>query len=161
MVDVVTPHQRSRMMAGIRGKNTKPEMLVRRSLFAKGLRYRLHRRDLPGMPDIVLVGRRVAIFVHGCFWHQHQGCKYVKQPDSNKLFWENKLGGNLERDQMNMSQLLEAGWRVLVVWECFTRSNQDINKLGQELTFWIQGIEYFGEFPSSHYPKLSDNESIG
>jgi DNA mismatch endonuclease (patch repair protein) len=146
-MDVVTPHQRSRMMAGIRGKNTKPEMLVRRALFAKGLRFRLHRRDLPGAPDIVLPGRRVAIFVHGCFWHQHQGCKYVKMPDSNNLFWQDKLGGNLRRDRKNINQLLQNGWRVLVVWECFTRMKQDISKLGEELSQWIQGTESFREIP--------------
>jgi DNA mismatch endonuclease (patch repair protein) len=158
MTDVVTPQQRSRMMAGIRDKNTKPEILVRRALFAKGLRFRLHRRDLPGKPDIVLPGRRVAIFVHGCFWHQHQGCKYTKMPDSNKLFWKEKLGSNLERDRTNINQLLQNKWRVLIIWECFTRANQDISQLGEELATWVQGTESFTEMPATPSAGSPSNE---
>jgi DNA mismatch endonuclease (patch repair protein) len=152
MADIVAPEKRSKMMAGIRGKNTKPEMLVRRALFAKGLRFRLHRRDLPGTPDIVLPGRKVAIFVHGCFWHQHQGCRFAKMPASNKPFWEEKLRENIGRDRRNISRLLHNGWRVLIVWECLTRLKQDISQIGDDLISWIQSSEPFSELPLISLP---------
>src|SRR5690349_6902310 len=98
-MDVVGPAARSRMMAGIRGKDTKPEMLVRRCLTAAGARYRLHRRDLPGAPDIALPGAKVAIFVHGCFWHVHCGCRFAATPATRPEFWRAKLQGNVERDE--------------------------------------------------------------
>jgi DNA mismatch endonuclease (patch repair protein) len=106
------------MMAGILGKNTKPELIVRRYLHMHGYRYRLHRKDLPGRPDLVLPKYKIAIFVHGCFWHRHQGCMYATTPANRREFWEEKLNGNFLRDKRQIAKLLLEGWRVLVVWEC-------------------------------------------
>jgi len=117
MSDIVDTQTRSRMMSGIRSANTKPEMVVRRMLHARGFRYRLHGRDLPGRPDLILPKYRVVIFVHGCFWHCHD-CHLFKWPSTRKEFWREKLTGNLERDRRNIQSLLSAGWRVLVIWEC-------------------------------------------
>lgn len=121
MVDRLTPDARSRLMASIRGKDTKPEMAVRRLLHAMGYRFRLHRRDLPGTPDIVLPGRRAVIFVHGCFWHRHEGCKLAAVPATRREFWEAKITGNKARDRRAVAQLRRERWRVAVVWECQTR----------------------------------------
>jgi len=145
VTDVVDAATRSRMMSGIGGKNTKPELLVRKALFAAGFRFRLHRKDLPGRPDIVLPGRRVVVFVHGCFWHAHQGCRYAKSPATRREFWEAKLASNVERDRRATKALLSAGWRVLVVWECATRSSGVLEKLSELLTRWIEGAELNGE----------------
>ena len=143
MTDVVSRETRSRMMSGIRGKNTKPEHVVRKALFAAGFRFRLHRRDLPGVPDIVLPGCRVAIFVHGCFWHCHRNCLYAKIPATRPDFWREKLEGNAFRDRRNVAALLALGWRVLVVWECASRQNA--TGLHEALLAWIQGSELHGE----------------
>lgn len=132
-------------MSGIGGKNTKPELLVRKALFAAGFRFRLHRKDLPGRPDVVLPGRRVVVFVHGCFWHAHQGCPYAKTPATRREFWEAKLAANVERDRSTREALLSAGWRVLVVWECATRSSGVRERLSELLTRWIEGVELSGE----------------
>lgn len=132
-------------MSGIGGKNTKPELLVRKALFAAGFRFRLHRKDLPGCPDVVLPGRRVVVFVHGCFWHAHQGCPYAKTPATRREFWEAKLAANVERDRRTREALLSAGWRVLVVWECATRSSGVRERLSELLTRWIEGVELSGE----------------
>jgi DNA mismatch endonuclease (patch repair protein) len=105
-------------MSGIRGRDTQPELAVRRILHACGLRYRLHVRRLPGRPDIVLPRYRAVVFVHGCFWHQHAGCPYAYRPKSNREFWESKLDGNVARDELQQRILGELGWRVFVVWEC-------------------------------------------
>lgn len=137
MSDVVSPAARSAMMAGIKGKNTKPEMLVRKALFAAGYRFRLHRKDLPGNPDVVLPGRKVAIFVHGCFWHAHQGCKLAKLPATRPEFWRDKLGRNVARDAAAVSALRLQGWRVLVVWECFTRQQQDLPSIAAAISGWM------------------------
>lgn len=117
-MDIVDTETRSRMMAGIKGRNTKPEMLVRRFLHANGYRFRLHRRDLPGSPDIVLPKFMTCIFVHGCFWHRHPGCRYATTPKTNGDFWAKKFESNVERDIRSKAALEEAGWSVLVVWEC-------------------------------------------
>jgi DNA mismatch endonuclease (patch repair protein) len=118
MPDIVTPETRSRMMSGIRGRDTKPELAVRRYLHARGLRYRLHVRDLPGRPDIVLPRHRTAVFVHGCFWHRHEGCRFAYTPKSRREFWLTKLEGNAARDTRDQQRLRDLGWRVEVVWEC-------------------------------------------
>jgi DNA mismatch endonuclease, patch repair protein len=118
MADTLDPSVRSRIMARIRGKHTRPELLVRRFLWANGFRYRIHVRHLPGTPDIVLPAYRVAIFVHGCFWHGHPGCKDNRIPKSNVAFWENKLRTNAARDARQIADLQALGWQVLTVWEC-------------------------------------------
>lgn len=105
-------------MAGIRGKDTKPEMLVRRFLHRSGFRFRLHRKDLPGRPDLVLPRYRTVVEVRGCFWHRHEGCPFAYMPKSNRTFWEAKLNGNRDRDLRNLQQLQELGWRAIEVWEC-------------------------------------------
>ena len=107
-------------MSGIRGRDTKPELTVRRYLHARGLRFRLHVRELPGRPDIVLPRYRSVVFVHGCFWHRHPGCRFAYQPKSRREFWEAKLDGNAERDARHQLMLEAARWRVLTVWECET-----------------------------------------
>lgn len=111
------------MMARIQGRNTKPEMIVRKVAHALGYRFRLHRRDLPGSPDLVFPGKRKIIFVHGCFWHSHEGCKFAYKPKSNVEFWEIKLQKNVERDNRVKGELEQMGWDVLTIWECETVDN--------------------------------------
>ena len=117
MADVVDPAVRSRIMSSIRGKDTRPEMIVRKGLHARGFRYRLHDRKLPGRPDLVFPSRRAVVLVHGCFWHGHN-CPLFKWPASRPEFWKRKINGNKERDAGNLDRLLAGGWRVLVIWEC-------------------------------------------
>lgn len=148
MTDIVDPDKRSKMMSGIRAKNTSPEILVRKILFSAGLRFRLHRRDLPGVPDIVLPRHHVVIFVHGCFWHMHSGCKLFKLPQSNVIFWQKKLEENLKRDQKNIRKLVDLGWRVLVVWECSTKNHLLLDKLANEINSWLQSKERTAEIPA-------------
>ena len=124
MVDIVDKQTRSRMMAGIKGKDTQPEMKVRRFLHAKGLRYSLHDRSLPGTPDICLLRYRVVIFVHGCFWHRHKGCDLSYIPASNKDVWRAKFKQNVDRDRKNIRALIRDGWRVIVLWECGLRRSE-------------------------------------
>ncbi len=121
MADVLTKEQRSRCMAAIKGKDTKPEMIVRRYLFSKGLRFRVQVRKLPGNPDIVLPKYKTVIFVNGCFWHGHEGCKYFRLPKSNVEFWKEKIERNIARDVHKEEGLKELGWRVIRVWECDIR----------------------------------------
>jgi DNA mismatch endonuclease (patch repair protein) len=130
MTDKVSAADRSRMMAAVRGKNTKPELAVRAALFSAGYRYRLHRRDLPGSPDIVLPRYRIAVFVHGCFWHGHD-CVRGRQPASNVEFWNAKLDRNFVRDLSNRAALEAAGWAVATIWQC--SAAQEIERLLREL----------------------------
>lgn len=118
MVDIVSVETRSKMMASIRRKDTKPEMIVRKALHAAGFRFRLDVSSLPGSPDIVLPRWRTAIFVHGCFWHRHAGCAYASTPATRYEFWQAKFDANIARDRRNEEALLEEGWNVAVVWEC-------------------------------------------
>ncbi|MFC1534769.1 very short patch repair endonuclease [Thermodesulfobacteriota bacterium] len=120
-MDVHSPHQRSFNMSRIQGKDTKPEMMLREWLWSKGYRYRLHRKDIPGTPDIVFLGRKKVIFAHGCFWHKHD-CKYFKWPKTNSEFWKEKIEGNVSRDDKNYQLLTQNNWQYLVVWECETKS---------------------------------------
>lgn len=117
-MDNHTPEQRHRNMAAVKGKNTKPEVAIRKLLHAQGYRFRLHRKDLPGKPDIVLPKYKTVIFINGCFWHQHEGCKHAAIPATNREFWETKLQGNKARDQRIRAALESQGWRVLSLWEC-------------------------------------------
>jgi len=117
MTDVVSPAKRSEMMAGIKGKNTKPEMVVRKALHAAGFRYRLHVKGLPGKPDLVFPKYRTVVFVNGCFWHKHD-CKLFKWPKTRPEFWREKILGNIERDNKNLALLKDSGWRAITIWEC-------------------------------------------
>lgn len=118
MADVHTPEQRSFNMSQIRSKNTKPEELVRKYLFSKGYRYRKNDSRLPGKPDIVLPKYKTVIFVNGCFWHGHEGCRYFVWPKNNADFWKAKISGNIQRDSQCHHRLTEQGWKVIVIWEC-------------------------------------------
>jgi DNA mismatch endonuclease (patch repair protein) len=149
MADIVDTETRSRMMSGIKGKNTKPEMWARKALTSHGYRYRLHRKDLPGAPDIVMPGRKVAIFVHGCFWHMHKECALAKLPGTRPEFWATKLAGNATRDEKSIAALREKGWRVLVVWECATRGLAVQAVLAKKLTEWIESDMPVGEISAS------------
>ncbi|MAS08449.1 MAG: very short patch repair endonuclease [Ahrensia sp.] len=136
MADIVDKETRSRMMSGIKGKNTKPEMIVRRALHKDGYRYRLHVEDLPGKPDIVLPKYKTVIFVHGCFWHHHD-CKNFRWPKTREEFWRKKIDGNVERDREIHTKLEALGWKVIVIWECETRekgADFPVPKLGLENT---------------------------
>ncbi len=134
-MDRLTPEERSQNMSRIRNKNTRPEKIVRSLLHRSGFRFRLHRRDLPGTPDIVLPGRKAVIFVHGCFWHQHKGCKDSGIPKTNTEFWETKLNKNVERDNKNTAALKKLGWKVLEIWECETENLLPLtNRLFNELS---------------------------
>ena len=117
-MDHVTKAKRSEMMSKVRGRDTKPEMKVRRRLHALGYRYRLQAKELPGRPDIVFRPRRKAIFVHGCFWHRHEGCRYASTPKTRTEFWEEKFRQNIERDDRNEKALSKLGWKTLIIWEC-------------------------------------------
>ncbi|QPC45034.1 DNA mismatch endonuclease Vsr [Kaustia mangrovi] len=146
MPDIVDRETRSRMMSGIRGANTKPELQIRKALHALGFRYRLHARDVPGKPDIVLPRYRAVIFVNGCFWHGHD-CPLFRLPGTRREFWENKIRTNRERDAKVRSQLGESNWRHLTIWECALKGPQ---RLGLEKTVaaavdWIRGEEEAGE----------------
>lgn len=120
-MDILTSEKRSALMSRIGGRNTRPELVVRRAAHALGLRFRLHRRDLPGSPDLVFPRRRRALFVHGCFWHRHEGCRLSYTPRSNVEFWEAKFRRNVERDARVMEELRASGWQPDVIWECETR----------------------------------------
>ena len=139
MADVVSPEVRSRMMSGIRGKDTKPEWLVRRALHARGFRYRLHSRRLPGRPDIVLSRFRAVVFVHGCFWHGHD-CNYFRLPSTRPEFWQDKIQRNHANDARHHAALLAAGWRIATVWECALRGrDHDVDQVADQLTQWVRG----------------------
>ncbi len=127
MADVVDRATRSRMMSGIRGKNTKPELIVRSFLHRAGLRFRLHAK-LPGKPDLVLPKHRAVVFVHGCFWHRHKSCRFAASPTSNAVFWQEKLSSNVARDSEVTLALERMGWRVLVIWSCELNEG-DLEKL--------------------------------
>lgn len=135
MADIVSKQVRSRMMSGIGGKDTKPELALRKALFAKGFRYRLHVRDLPGRPDIVFPKWRSVIFVHGCFWHRHPGCKYTTTPSIRTEFWRAKFEGNVARDQRNILLLDEMGWHVAVIWECEIKA--DLYSIVEDIGEWL------------------------
>ncbi len=125
-LDPLSPAHRSERMARVKSSGSKAEMMVRRALHRLGYRYRLHRKDILGTPDIAFVGRRQLVFVHGCFWHRHPGCKNARTPKSRVEFWTSKLDHNRERDLRVQKQLRDDGWRVMVVWECETKDEQPL-----------------------------------
>jgi DNA mismatch endonuclease (patch repair protein) len=138
MTDVLTPDQRRFNMSRIRGKNTKPEMLLRQGLHARGLRYRLHVKDLPGRPDLVFPRYRAAVMVHGCFWHGHD-CPMFKLPATRREFWEKKIAANRTRDLRDNAALTAAGWRVLVLWECALRgpARDPVSAILDRVVSWL------------------------
>lgn len=128
-MDVVSKEKRSKMMSSIKHKNTKPELVIRKIIFNLGFRYRLNQKIGKTKPDIVLKKWNLCIFVHGCFWHQHQNCKISSKPKSNTAFWNDKLKSNVTRDQKNILELKELGWNVGVIWECYTRKKNHNPKI--------------------------------
>jgi len=144
MADIMSREQRSRLMSRIRGKDTKPERIVRSMLHRAGFRFTVNgplNRTLPGKPDIVLPKYKTVVFVHGCFWHRHQGCRKSKAPSSNKVFWKNKLSGNAARDRLSQKILAKLGWRVIVIWECELDKNKTTFKKATILRGLIKTIE--------------------
>lgn len=146
MVDVVDKETRSRMMSGIRGKNTIPEITIRKGLHAKGFRFRLHVSNLPGRPDIVLPKFGAVVFVQGCFWHRHQ-CHLFKWPSTNTVFWRCKINRNATIDASNLTSLCELGWRVLYVWECALKGpdRREPEKLVDLIAAWVKSSSQFRE----------------
>ncbi|WP_073292179.1 very short patch repair endonuclease [Halomonas caseinilytica] len=152
MNDVVDSTTRSRMMQSIRGRDTKPELFLRRYLHSLGYRFRLHRKDLPGSPDLVLPRYKLAIFVHGCFWHRHPSCFYATTPGTKASFWEAKFAANVRRDREACKNLQQQGWRVLVVWECgFKHCREHL----PDIPDLIQAGSLYHEWPASP-PRLRD-----
>lgn len=148
MTDVMTPEERSRCMTAIKGKDTKPEIIVRKYLFSRGLRYRIHNRKLPGSPDIVLKKYKTVVFVDGCFWHGHEDCKYFRMPKSNVYFWKHKIAMNMSRDYANNVDLELAGWKVIRIWECEIKTKakreETLRKLYTRITGKIEEAGYQG-----------------
>ena len=158
MADMMSADQRSRAMSRVRGRDTGPELRVRHQVWSDGFRYRLHVRTLPGAPDFVLPKYRMAVFVHGCFWHQH-GCPKSKRPSSNREFWDRKLDGNVARDACNVMRLTESGWTVVTVWECSLEQDTDallekLRRKREEVN--SQGNSTVGEEIPSHSQWLAN-----
>jgi DNA mismatch endonuclease, patch repair protein len=139
MSDVFTPEQRSAVMARVRAKDTGPERALRRVLHAKGLRYRLHAHTLPGTPDIVFAGARIAVFVHGCFWHGHNCARGSRRPKTNAAYWAAKIARNRTRDVANIEALRDAGWRVEIVWTCEIARKDQLDVAAERLVARISG----------------------
>ena len=129
MADVLTPKKRGLNMSKILSKHTSPELLVRKALANLGLRYRLHVKSLPGNPDIVFRKNNTAIFINGCFWHQHKGCKRATSPKSNIDYWKPKLERNIEKQKQNLKELKKLGWKTVVIWECEVKNSDKLNKI--------------------------------
>lgn len=159
MTDIVDKATRSRMMSGIRGKNTKPEVLVRKALHAAGFRFRIHVDTLPGKPDIVLPRYRAVIFVHGCFWHGHD-CAYFRLPQSNTAFWQAKIEANRLRDLRSIDQLKGKGWKVLVLWECAVRhrkgNTERPGEIIRSIADWLRGDVAMMEISSERVLRRSN-----
>lgn len=160
MVDVTSAEKRSALMSRIRGKDTAPELLVRRYLWKSGFRYRLHAKGLPGKPDLVLAKWNAVVFVHGCFWHRHAGCTCFRLPKTRPDFWDAKLQRNRDRDVVTIRQLLNADWRVAVVWECALRVSPE--RVGQVLAAWLgsggRGVQVLGQ---AHMVRSRSIRAIG
>jgi DNA mismatch endonuclease, patch repair protein len=137
MTDVVNKTTRSRMMAGIKGKNTLPERVLRQAMHKRGLRFRLHVKELPGQPDLLFPRYKAAVFVHGCFWHRHRNCRYATIPATRTEFWQTKFASNVARDTVSVTALINDGWRVAIVWECSLRNSVGILKTAELLSDWL------------------------
>lgn len=137
MTDIVDKQTRSRMMAGIRGKDTRPELVLRHALHARGLRYQLHRKGIQGRPDLVFPRFRAVLFVHGCFWHRHSGCRFTTTPSTRPEFWQAKFVANVVRDSAVRATLIEAGWRMATVWECALRKQEQVEATTDRLDAWL------------------------
>lgn len=159
MTDVVDPKTRSRMMAGIKGKNTRPEILVRSALHKRGFRFKLHDKTLPGKPDLVLPKYKAIINIHGCFWHGHD-CKFFKVPSTRTDFWLAKINGNRSRDSAQRKVLLEQGWRVLTVWECALRGKKadTLQKTIDNIVDWLSNDSLSAVIDSGEQPQIKENE---
>lgn len=147
---------RSRMMSGIRGKNTKPELALRKALHSRGFRYRLHDRLLPGHPDLVLPKYHTAILIHGCFWHRHEGCRYTASPSTRPEFWQAKFDANKRRDREVQQLLTKQGWRLATVWECALKRSEQLTATADLLASWLLGSSPIIEIPS---PAFEPSES--
>ncbi|MCY0093865.1 very short patch repair endonuclease [Hoeflea ulvae] len=141
MTDIVDQQTRSRMMSGIRGKNTKPELALRRALHAHGFRFRLHSDKVHGRPDLVLPKYHAVVFVHGCFWHRHEGCRYTTIPATRPEFWQAKFDANVARDSVVRKRLLKDEWRVATVWECALRKPDQVAASEELLSAWLLSDE--------------------
>ena len=155
-MDTLTPQQRHHVMASVRSKDTKPEMLVRKYLWHEGFRYRLNNPHLPGHPDIVLRKYRTCVFVNGCFWHGHEGCKYFRLPKTNTEFWKKKIKRNKERDRFEQKQLAAMGWHCITVWECELKPKVREQTL-KSLAFTINHI-YLQDHSVSYHRIEEENE---
>ncbi|MFV0359108.1 very short patch repair endonuclease [Tropicimonas sp.] len=140
MTDIVDQQTRSRMMSGIRGKNTKPELALRRALHACGFRFRLHSKKVHGRPDLALPKYRAVVFVHGCFWHRHEGCRYTTTPATRSEFWQAKFAANVARDSVVRGALLDQGWRVATIWECALRKPEQVSVAADRLAEWLVAV---------------------
>ena len=138
MIDIVDQQTRSRMMSGIRGKDTKPEMALRRALHAGGLRYRVHVKQIHGHPDLLFPRYRAVVFVHGCFWHHHRNCRYATTPATRRSFWQAKFAANVNRDRTVRKVLLSEGWRVAIVWECALREPGQAAETANAVYCWVK-----------------------
>lgn len=146
MVDVVSIEKRSQMMSGIKGKDTQPEVSLRKELYARGYRYRKHGKGIKGKPDLVLKKYNALIFVHGCFWHGHENCKLFRLPKSRIEFWVNKIEGNITRDHLRREGLLQSGWRVLTVWECSLKNGgEKVIKTADLIERWLLSDDLLAE----------------
>jgi DNA mismatch endonuclease (patch repair protein) len=151
MTDIVDAAKRSRMMAGIRNKNTAPEMLVRKALHARGFRFRLHLKDLPGKPDLVLPKYHAAVFIHGCFWHGHD-CPLFRLPKTRPEFWAKKIDGNRVRDLRTIDALTSSGWRSFIIWECSLRGqgSASLQRTFDTVSDWIRSDSVRGQIQRPH-----------
>lgn len=141
MVDIVDARTRSQMMSNIRGKDTKPELALRRALHARGFRFRRHVKNVSGRPDIVFPKYRAVVFVHGCFWHRHAGCRYATVPKSRTEFWNKKFAANVSRDAAVHENLTGSGWRVAIVWECAMRNQEILTQTAEQVAMWLESEE--------------------
>ena len=148
LADIVDKATRSRMMAGIRGRDTKPELRIRSALHRAGFRYRLHEAKLPGRPDLVLPKFHAVVFAQGCFWHRHEGCSATTTPGSNAEYWQERFCQNVERDTRNIKALRAAGWRVAVVWECAVKRMTD-EEIAKALGSWLHGVTATLDIPDA------------